>query len=76
MTNSGRRRTLKVTVGVLLKATIRGVAVPAVHADDLLIMHSKQLLVAFALVAFAPVVHPTLETGVEAMVTAALDALA
>ena len=26
--------------------------------------------------AFAPVIHPTLETGVEAMVTAALDALA
>ena len=26
--------------------------------------------------AFAPVIHPTLETGIEAMVTAALDALA
>jgi hypothetical protein len=25
--------------------------------------------------AFAPVIHPTLETGVEAMVTATLDAL-
>lgn len=26
--------------------------------------------------AFAPVIHPTLETGVQAMITAALDALA